>query len=67
MNLGRDETSYPVADALAARGIPFAFLTGYGSLRKGYEGRPVLSKPIENRSLEAMLRRLLDAERPLSA
>jgi CheY-like chemotaxis protein len=62
VNLGRDETSYPIADALAARGIPFAFLTGYGSsgLREGYEDRPVLSKPIEDRRLEAVLRSLLD-------
>lgn len=69
VNLGPDQTSYPVADALAARGIPFAFLTGYGSggLREGYEGCPVLSKPVEDRGLEAMLRSLLGAERPLSA
>jgi CheY-like chemotaxis protein len=65
VNLGRDETSYPIADALAARGIPFAFLTGYGSegLREGYKGRPVLSKPVEDRSLAAVLRDLLKAER----
>jgi CheY-like chemotaxis protein len=67
VNLGRDETSYPIADALAARGIPFAFLTGYGSggLRQGYEGRPVLSKPIEDRNLEKVLRSLLGEGKPL--
>jgi CheY-like chemotaxis protein len=29
VNLGR-EKAYPVADALAERGVPFVFLTGYG-------------------------------------
>ena len=67
VNLGPDETSYPIADALAARGIPFAFLTGYGSdgLRQGYEDHPVLSKPIEDRRLESLLRLLLRKERPV--
>ena len=66
VNLGRGETSYPVADALAARGIPFAFLTGYGSgsLAPEHEGRPVLAKPIDDRGLAAMLTRLLAPERP---
>lgn len=65
VNLGR-ETSYPIADALAARGIPFAFLTGYGSsgLRHGYEGRPVLSKPVEDHALEVVLRMLLEEAPP---
>ncbi|MBW3536028.1 MAG: baseplate J/gp47 family protein, partial [Gemmatimonadetes bacterium] len=31
VNLGHGQTSYPVAEVLAARGIPFAFLTGYGA------------------------------------
>jgi CheY-like chemotaxis protein len=61
VNLGQGETSYPVADALAARGIPFAFLTGYdsGGLREAHRERPVLSKPVDERSLEAVLRALL--------
>ena len=39
--------SYPVADLLIARGIPFVFSTGYGDvdLLKLYPGRPVLAKP----------------------
>lgn len=38
---------YPVAEALAARGVPFVFATGYGNggLRMDYRGRPTLSKP----------------------
>lgn len=39
--------SYPVADALNARRIPFAFSTGYGGhgVDEGYGDRPVLNKP----------------------
>jgi CheY-like chemotaxis protein len=38
---------YPVADVLAARHIPFVFVTGYGSagLRDLDRNRPVLQKP----------------------
>lgn len=53
--------SYPVADALAARGVPFAFSTGYSgqSLDDGYQDRPVLGKPYRDADLVAMLTRLL--------
>lgn len=39
--------SYPVADALAARNVPFLFSTGYGrqSIADRYRDRPVLQKP----------------------
>jgi CheY-like chemotaxis protein len=39
--------TYPVADALAERGIPFVFATGYGSsgLKDAYADRPALQKP----------------------
>lgn len=37
--------SYPVAEALEARGIPFAFSTGDIDLADGYEDRPLLRKP----------------------
>src|SRR3546814_15683555 len=38
---------FPVADAIAARGIPFIFSTGYGqkSLPEKYRSRPTLDKP----------------------
>lgn len=44
---------YPVADALAARGIPFVFVTGYGKagLRASYRDRPILQKPFRQRDL----------------
>jgi CheY-like chemotaxis protein len=44
---------YPVAEALAARNIPFAFVTGYGGkgLRTLYCDRPTLQKPFRRRDL----------------
>lgn len=55
------ESIYPVADALAGRGVPFAFLTGYGAqiLPESYRSRPVLQKPFALEDLEAILRRCL--------
>ncbi len=66
VNLGEGETSYAVANALAARGIPFAFLTGYGSVSLGpeHETRPVLAKPVDDRRLEEMMTRLLAPRAP---
>jgi CheY-like chemotaxis protein len=54
-------SSYEVADALNARGIPFVFATGYGSagLRADYPGVPVLNKPFEPRELERALMKAL--------
>lgn len=53
--------SYPVADALAARGVPFVFSTGYSgqSMKDGYRDRPVLGKPYRNADLVEVLTRLL--------
>jgi CheY-like chemotaxis protein len=47
MNLD-GEPADPVADALAARGVPFLFLTGYGSgdAEARHAARPILSKPL---------------------
>ena len=61
VNLGDGRTSYPVADALAARGIPFAFVTGYGpaGVRQDYRDRPVLPKPVDQRGLETALRAMM--------
>ena len=49
---------YPVADALAARGIPFVFVTGYGPTHAAagrFPGVPVLKKPFEQVELERTL------------
>jgi len=53
--------SYPVADALAARGVPFVFSTGYGGqgLKDGYRDRPVLGKPYRSAELVESLTRLM--------
>ena len=47
---------YPVAEALAARGIPFIFATGYakGGLRAPYLDRPSLQKPFRRHTLREL-------------
>jgi two-component sensor histidine kinase len=48
VNLGGEKT-YAVADILADRKIPFAFVTGYGpdSIVSAFSHAPVLQKPVE--------------------
>jgi two-component sensor histidine kinase/CheY-like chemotaxis protein len=55
INLGKDSV-YPVADLLVARGVPFAFVTGYGSdsLDRHYPNAPVLMKPIDRDALMSL-------------
>jgi two-component sensor histidine kinase/DNA-binding response OmpR family regulator len=57
----------PLADLLVARGVPFAFVTGYqrDSIDRRYANIPVLQKPIEADLLERTLVSLLDPPRPL--
>lgn len=52
VNLNGEET-YPLADSLAARQIPFIFATGYGSsgIKPEWSGVPVLQKPFQSREL----------------
>ena len=47
----------PVADELARRGVPFIFVTGYGSqeLRGDYNNRPRLPKPFRRLDLRRIL------------
>jgi CheY-like chemotaxis protein len=54
------ETSTPVADALAARGIPYVIATGYGAsgLPAGHQHAMVLAKPYDPGELTAMLTRI---------
>lgn len=51
------EATFPVADVLRDRGIPFLFATGYGveGLRQDYRGATVLQKPFRSRDLAAAL------------
>ena len=54
------EFSYPIADVLIARGIPFLFSTGYDRdrLRDGYKSFPMLQKPFHPAELTRVLVRL---------
>ena len=59
MNLNGD-SSRPVADALAKRGVPFIFATGNrGEMWDGFCDRPVLRKPFKYAELVEILSRLL--------
>ena len=53
----RGETTGPVAEALAARGTPFVFATGYGehTLPERFRDRPLLKKPFQIDGLKRML------------
>lgn len=68
LNLGGD-ISYPVADALRAKDIPFAFTTGYGDavLRPVDLSHPLLTKPYSVTELVETLRALLPPEATLAA
>ncbi len=45
INLSGGEKSWPVADALAERGIPFVLSSGGEEVASGHADRPRLSKP----------------------
>ena len=49
--------SFPVADILAGRNIPFAFATGYGAagIDDSHRSRPVLAKPFRMEDLHALV------------
>jgi HAMP domain-containing protein/two-component sensor histidine kinase len=51
------ENVYPVADILASKNVPFAFITGYGeeALTSKYTDAPVLQKPVDQRTLKNLL------------
>ena len=57
----RGGNSYPVADVLAERGIPFLFCTGYSdwALEERHRDRPRLSKPYTAKDLENQVLQLL--------
>jgi CheY-like chemotaxis protein len=56
---------YPVAEVIKGRGIPFAFVTGYGSTGAdaGHPLAPVLQKPFQSRDLAAIVERLRAQQR----
>lgn len=57
---------YPVAHALRARGIRFAFATGYGNggLKAEHRDSPRLGKPYSTGELERVVRELLGPAEP---
>jgi CheY-like chemotaxis protein len=52
--------SFPVADAIRARGLPFLFATGYGTriLEAPYKDAPILQKPFSLEELRHALERI---------
>jgi two-component sensor histidine kinase/PAS domain-containing protein len=55
------QMSYPVADVLASRGMPFVFLTGYhkSSIPEAYVRFPMMQKPLDRSRLGDALTQLL--------
>jgi len=60
VNLNGTET-FPIADALRQRGVPFIFATGYGAVGIAHRGSddPVLEKPFTQRQLGQALNAVL--------
>lgn len=56
-----NEKIYPFADVLAARGLPFLFLTGYDEwlLPPKWLDRPRLTKPLNPRALRDAIAKLV--------
>jgi CheY-like chemotaxis protein len=53
--------SYPVADALALNGVPYAFVTGHGlgGVAADYRDAPLLSKPFQFEDLRRIVEQLV--------
>lgn len=56
VNVARERV-FPVAEALAAKSIPYAFASGYGEdgLPEPHTGRPLITKPYSTADLERAL------------
>lgn len=65
VNLG-GTFSYPVADLLFERCIPFSFATGYDldGLAPAYRAVPVMQKPYQQDQVRTLLEHLLTCEQP---
>jgi CheY-like chemotaxis protein len=52
------QPSFPLAEALAAKGVPFVFATGYGAggLPETWRDRPTLQKPFSHDEVGRMLK-----------
>ena len=64
VNLNGQRT-FPIAEALMARGLPFIFATGYGAaaVPEHFRGAPVLQKPFRIADLERAVRTALAVPR----
>jgi CheY-like chemotaxis protein len=63
------QISFPVAELLEARGIPFVFATGYGSagVDTSYRGRGmVIKKPFDFKDLRGAIERVAAEARPVA-
>jgi CheY-like chemotaxis protein len=62
INLGGQHVA-PLADRLAALGVPFLFATGYGENRdaRGHDAAPVVEKPFDRERLVASVAALASA------
>lgn len=60
------ENSFPVADILGKRGIPFAFVTGYGRkiVPDSFAEAPILTKPYARTDLMRVLGSLSASDAP---
>ncbi|MGE0597164.1 MAG: response regulator [Hyphomonadaceae bacterium] len=49
VNLGGGQLSYPIAEKIVARGVPFLFATGYGvaGLSRDWAHVPTIQKPFQ--------------------
>jgi DNA-binding response OmpR family regulator len=65
LNLG-GESSLPIADDLALRGVPLVFASGYGQagLPPRFRNRPMLAKPFDPTELIAVLTTLWETRQP---
>ncbi|MGH6842289.1 MAG: response regulator, partial [Methylocella sp.] len=57
------QLTFPIAEAISKRGLPFVWATGYGgaSLPASHQNAPLLQKPFQQRDLEWALRAALTA------
>lgn len=64
--LRHGEKIYPAADLLAARGIPFAFVTAYGSVHvdQRHAHCRTLAKPVLREELELLVQELTRSPKP---
>jgi CheY-like chemotaxis protein len=57
----RGENSFEIARALAAKSVPFIFMTGYVSndFPEDFKDRPILNKPVDEAKLVSSVKGIL--------